>query len=254
VKGWIKIFPRVLADSEKVNKLHPAQRYWYIMLIGAAYNEVLPGLLVDDIGRPLSYRSLAHDFRTKHQQVESVIARCLEVGLLRRVKLGETDVTAIRRYADFQAPKDKRGIDLDEKTALLWRVYYTNAATFAPKSSTCPAESHPPESIQEIAELLDFMGYTWLKVIHPKEENNEKQDKQEAREDRGQRIEAGGFEAQRGEDAGRGETPPSAKPPEPSSQEGNGGKPKDPEQLKREFEATMTPKELEESRKSRRGK
>jgi hypothetical protein len=39
------------------------------------------------------------------------------------------------------------------------------------------------------------MGYVRLKVIHPKEENNEKQDKQEAREDRGQRIEDRCFEA-----------------------------------------------------------
>lgn len=213
MRGWIKIFPRALADSEKLNALHPSQRYWFIMLLGVAYNEVCPGLLIDDEGTPLSHRTMAHDLRTDKQQIGRAIRRCIEEDLMREFDLG-VPVVGIRKYATFQADYRKRGFDLDEIRGRLWTTYDKKSGTFSNKSPTLPGESPPPE----YDEMLDYIGYERVKVPHPSTTNSENEcsiaSGGKRIEDRGKRIEDGG-KSLRGEDEnqepvsdGVGEAPP----------------------------------------------
>ena len=159
-KGWIKFHTSVLANSERVDKLHPAQRWWYVCFIGAAYNKVLPGLLVDDSGGPLSYRSLAFDLRTQHQQIEGAVSACVDADLMQWFKLGQTSVLAIRKYAEFQGNRKKPNADQDDLRRCLWMTFYENQReshppTGGPDESHPLDESHPPE----IDGLLQYLGY-----------------------------------------------------------------------------------------------
>ena len=201
MKGWIKVWPRILADSEKVSQLHPAQRYWYIMLIGAAYNDFLPGLLVDDKGKPLSLRTLAHDFRTQHQQIERSISACVEADLIRRYDLDGMEVLAVGKYATHQADYKKRGTDLDTVVdAFLSKSGCDMAASASSrkkKASTAPDEKHPEKLQETLAEMLDFIGYRRMKNIQKSTDNSEiTVEKDVGRpEARGQRKEARGQSA-----------------------------------------------------------
>ena len=156
MRGWIKVWPRRLADSERVNKLKVPKRWWYIMLIGAAYNDILPGVLLDSHGEPLSMRTLAHEFRTQRQQVQGAVDACLEVDLMREFTLGETKVLAIRKYAEMQADYKKRGFNLDDIRAQLNITFYAELRKSHVSLNRDSIETHP----HEIDDLLLYLGYT----------------------------------------------------------------------------------------------
>ncbi len=160
MKGWIKFHTSVLVNSERVDKLHPAQRWWYVCFIGAAYNKVLPGLLVDDSEGPLSYRSLAFDLRTQHQQIESAVSACVDADLMQWFELGETKVLAIRKYAEFQGNRKKKPPDADDLRQRLWMTFYEKSRESLPPPGG-PDESHPVDESHppEIDNLLRYLGY-----------------------------------------------------------------------------------------------